>query len=52
MSTQTDSRPTVRYTLTCPGWCGVDHHQPSDSGLHERGFPVPGSTTASTRPWY
>lgn len=42
MTTQADSRPTVRYTLTCPVWCTADHSLPSDSGLHGRGFPVPG----------
>jgi len=30
------------YTLTCPSWCAVDHHQPGDPGVHELSFPVPG----------
>jgi len=41
MSTQTDARPTVRYTLACPAWCTVDHHLSTDSTLHERAFAAP-----------
>ncbi len=42
MTTQPADRPTARYTLTCPSWCAVDHHQPGDPGVHELCFPVPG----------
>ncbi len=45
MSTQTDARPTVRYTLTCPSWCTADHHRAGDGGSHERVFPVPALDT-------